>query len=72
MDEERVTQIWEASRLPKGARWEDIKDLSGEALSETYAKSLEKLVKQGGIICAILLKAQSDIRDPAKLKGLVG
>ncbi|WP_245316761.1 type I restriction-modification system subunit M N-terminal domain-containing protein [Bradyrhizobium manausense] len=25
MDEERVTQIGEASMLPKGARWEDIK-----------------------------------------------
>ena len=29
--------------LPKGARWDDIKDLSGEALSETYAKLLETI-----------------------------
>lgn len=28
MDEERVTQIGEASMLPDGARWSDIKDLS--------------------------------------------
>jgi hypothetical protein len=33
MDEERVTQIGEASMLPAGARWGDIKELSGEALN---------------------------------------
>ena len=37
MDEERVTQIGEASMLPEGARWGDIKELSGEALGTTYA-----------------------------------
>lgn len=72
MDEERVTQIGEASMLPEGARWEDIKDLSGEALSAAYGKLLEKLSKQGGIIGAIFLKAQNEIQDPAKLKRLVG
>ncbi|MGH6714777.1 MAG: N-6 DNA methylase [Bradyrhizobium sp.] len=72
MDEERVTQIGEASMLPKGARWENIKDVSGEALSATYAKLLERLSKQSGIIGAIFLKAQSEIQDPAKLKRLVG
>jgi hypothetical protein len=30
---ERVIQIGEASMLPGGARWSDIKDLSGEALN---------------------------------------
>jgi len=34
MDEERVSQIGEASMLPESARWGDIKDLSGEALGE--------------------------------------
>lgn len=72
MDEERVTQIGEASMLPERARWEDIKDLSGETLSETYGKLLEKLSRQGGIIGAIFLKAQNEIQDPAKLKRLVG
>ncbi|WP_245286572.1 N-6 DNA methylase [Bradyrhizobium sp. ARR65] len=72
MDEERVTQIGEASMLPEGAHWEDIKDLSGEALSATYAKLLDRLSKQSGIIGAIFLKAQSEIQDPAKLKRLVG
>jgi type I restriction enzyme M protein len=47
MDEERVTQIGEASMLPTGARWGDIKDLSGEALNATYVKLLDKLSKQG-------------------------
>src|ERR1700720_2602317 len=71
MDEERVTQIGEASMLPAGARWGDIKDLSGEALNATYVKLLDKLSKQGGIIGAIFLKAQNEIQDPAKLKRLV-
>lgn len=72
MDEERVDQIGEASMLPDGARWADIKELSGEALGKTYGKLLEKLSKQPGIIGAIFLKAQNEIQDPAKLKRLVG
>lgn len=72
MDEERVEQIGEASMLPDGARWADIKELSGEALGATYGKLLEKLSKQPGIIGAIFLKAQNEIQDPAKLKRLVG
>ena len=50
------------------SRWADIRDLSGEALSAAYARLLETLSRQGGII----LKAQSEIQDPAKLKRLVG
>ena len=72
MDEERVTQIGEASMLPDGARWDDIKDLSGEALNATYVKLLDTLSKQGGVIGAIFLKAQNEIQDPARLKRLVG
>jgi len=58
--------------LPDGARWGDIRDLSGEALNTTYVKLLDRLSKQGGIIGAIFLKAQNEIQDPAKLKRLVG
>jgi type I restriction enzyme M protein len=72
MDEERVTQIGEASLLPEGARWGDIRDLTGEALSAAYAKLLETLSRHGGIIGAIFLKAQNEIQDPAKLRRLVG
>ncbi|MGJ5139653.1 N-6 DNA methylase [Bradyrhizobium oligotrophicum] len=72
MDEERVELVGEASMLPKGAHWSDIKDLAGEELSATYAKLLETLSRQGGIIGAIFLKAQNEIQDPAKLKRLVG
>jgi hypothetical protein len=50
MDEERVEQIGEASMLPDGARWADIKELSGDALGTTYGKLLEMLSKQPGII----------------------
>lgn len=72
MDEERVTQIGEASLLPDGSRWPDIRDLTGEALQAKYAKVLETLSRHGGIIGAIFLKAQNEIQDPAKLRRLVG
>lgn len=72
MDEERVTQIGEASLLPDGSRWPDIRDLTGEALQTKYAKVLETLSRHGGIIGAIFLKAQNEIQDPAKLRRLVG
>jgi type I restriction enzyme M protein len=72
MDEERVSQIGEASMLPVGFRWGDIKDMTGEPLNAAYARLLDKLSKQGGIIGAIFLKAQNEIQDPAKLSRLVG
>lgn len=72
MDEERVTQIGEASMLPEGSRWADIKDLAGEALAARYTKLLDTLSRQSGIIGAIFLKAQNEIQDPAKLSRLVG
>src|SRR5579863_1540251 len=72
MDEERVSQIGEASMLPAGFRWSDIKDMTGEPLGAAYARLLDKLSKQGGIIGAIFLKAQNEIQDPAKLSRLVG
>ena len=72
MDEERVEQIGEASLLPIGSRWADIKDLAGEELATRYTAILETLAKQGGIIGAIFLKAQNEIQDPAKLRRLVG
>src|ERR1700761_5287188 len=59
MDEERVEQIGEASMLPEGARWSDIKDLSGEALNAAYVKLLDALSRQGGIISAIRLRCRS-------------
>ena len=72
MDEERVTQIGEASMLPAGFRWGDIKDMTGEPLAVAYGRLLEKLSRQGGIIGTIFLKAQNEIQDPAKLSRLVG
>jgi type I restriction enzyme M protein len=72
MDEERVTLIGEPSLLPAGSRWEDIKELAGEALAAKYVKLLETLSRQSGVIGVIFLKAQNEIQDPAKLKRLVG
>ena len=62
MDEERVEQIGEPSLLPTGSRWGDIKELAGEALAAKYAKLLETLSRQSGVIGAIFLKAQK--RNP--------
>lgn len=72
MDEERVGQLGEASLLPRGLRWEDIQNLTGEELAVKYSSVLEALSKQSGIIGAIFLKAQNEIQDPAKLRRLVG
>lgn len=47
MDDERVTQIGEASMLPNGFGRTDIRSLSGEALSEAYDKRLETFVQAG-------------------------
>jgi type I restriction enzyme M protein len=65
-------QIGEASLLPDGSRWPNIRDLTGESLQAKYAKVLETLSRHGGIIGAIFLKAQNEIQDPAKLRRLVG
>ena len=67
MDEERVTQIGEASMLLDGARWGDIRDLSGEALNAAYVKLLDRLSKQGGIIGA---RPQVSLKELAKANGL--
>jgi hypothetical protein len=55
MDEERETQIGEPSMLPAGSRWEDIKELAGEALAVKYGRMLETLSRQSGVIGAILI-----------------
>ena len=67
MDEERVTQIGEASMLRDGARWSDIKDLSGEKLNATDVKLLDRLSKQGGIIGA---RPQVSLKELARQNGL--
>ena len=72
MDEERVELIGEPSLLPSGSRWDDVKELAGEALAAKYGRLLETLSRQSGVIGAIFLKAQNEIQDPAKLKRLVG
>ena len=71
MDEEREALVGEPSMLPAGSRWEDIKELAGDALAAKYAKLLETLSRQSGVIGAIFLKAQNEIQDPAKLKRIV-
>ena len=58
--------------LPAGARWDDIKDLSGEALDAHYAKLLEKLAKQKRHHRHHLPEGRrTRFSDPAKLKRLV-
>ena len=55
------------ARPSGGARWSDIKDLSGEKLNATYVKLLDKLSKQGGIIGA---RPQVSLKELAKANGL--
>jgi len=63
MDEERVTQIGGASMLPDGARWSDIRDLSGEKLNATYVCSTN---------CRIIrARPQVSLKELAKANGLL-
>ena len=45
MDEERSNLIGEPSMLPEGARWDDIKDLIGEALETPYRQVARQAVE---------------------------
>lgn len=71
MDDERASLIGKPSMLPEGARWTDICNLSGEALSTHYGRLLDTLSRRPGLIGAIFLKAQNELQDPAKLRRLV-
>ena len=47
MDEERVNQIGEASMLPAGFRWGDIKDMTGEAAGRRLWQAARKALAAG-------------------------
>lgn len=57
--------------LPKGCRWPDVRDLSGETLTDTYIEVLRKLGKAGGILTEIYAGAQSRFTKPVNLKAVI-
>jgi len=65
MDEERVTQIGEASMLPDGALGRHQGSFRREA--ECHRRNLDRLSKQGGIIGA---RPQVSLKELAKANGL--
>jgi type I restriction enzyme M protein len=78
MDEERAGLVasglirGEGSAMPEDCRWPVLRDLQGEELTKRYSGILETLSRLSGIVGTIFLKAQNEIRDPAKLRRLVG
>jgi len=71
MDEEMVELSGEASRIPPSWRWDKLKKLEGDALERQYAKTLEALGREKGLLGLIFRKATNKIQDPAKLRRVV-
>ena len=71
MDDERESLLGEASRVPAGWRWADLRGKAGDDLEVQYRHTLERLAKADGLLGTIFRKAQNKIQDPAKLKRLV-
>ena len=78
MDDERAGLVasglirGEGSAIPEDCRWPVLRDLQGEELTRRYSAILDQLSRHSGIVGTTFLKAQNEIRDPAKLRRLVG
>lgn len=57
--------------LPDGYKWDDIKDLSGAELYDTYNKVLKNLGEKKGILGEIFLNATNKIKNPRNLKRVI-
>ncbi|MFJ6023544.1 N-6 DNA methylase [Brevundimonas sp. NPDC092305] len=71
MEDETVRDANRISKLPKGARWNDLLGLSGLDLEAKYIDVLQILAHQPGVVGRIFARAQNKIQDSAKLKRLV-
>jgi type I restriction enzyme M protein len=71
MDEEMVDLLGDASRIPAAWCWDRLKKLEGEALEKQYARTLEALGREKGLLGLIFRKATNKIQDPAKLRRVV-
>lgn len=59
------------NNLPAGCTWEDLKELSGDALDAKYKDILKTLGEQRGILKEIYADADSKIKKPALLKKVI-
>ena len=71
MDEERETQIGEASQIPEPYRWPKLREKDGDALERQYSRALTELGRLPGMLGTIFRGAQNKVQDPTKLKRLV-
>lgn len=71
MADEGEQLLGERSGIPAEYGWQSLRSKDGEALETHYRAVLSELGKGAGLIPVIFRKAQSEIRDPAKLRRLV-
>jgi len=57
--------------IPNEYNWESLRNKRGDALDRHYAKLLDELGRQKGIIGQIFIKSQNKIQDPAKLYRII-
>ncbi len=72
MEEEATREAGRTSKLPRGARWENLVGRSGLDLEAAYIAALQALAREPGTVGRIFARAQNKIQDGAKLKRLVG
>lgn len=67
-----MQETGQEDRLPPGCRWSDLVPLDGPALLARYREALLRLGERGtGAVGSIYADAQTTIRKPATLRGLV-
>ncbi len=59
------------SLLPEDCRWARLAALSGRELAQHYARVLEALAGQGGLVGTIFARARNAVEEPAHLHRLV-
>jgi type I restriction enzyme M protein len=70
LDAERA-EDGEPSLLPEDCRWAHLASLAGQELARTYARALEALAAQPGLVGTIYTRARNTIEEPAHLHRLV-
>lgn len=70
LDAERA-EDGEPSLLPEDCRWGHLAALSGRELAQRYARTLETLAAQPGLVGTIFARARNAVEEPAHLHRLV-